>query len=397
MALERFWQEVETTGSPLIETLEGDASQRLVTFLWRDQGDTRNVVLVGGPASIGAFAENQMQRFLRTDLWYKTYQLPVDLRTTYQLSVNDPLTPCLDVQHLLKRMMFARSDPLNPQPITSPLGLPGRHQLRQVSVLELPQAPVQPWLTAQPHVPRGRVKMSLWHSQSLLTKYHIAVYTPPGYCQDGAPYSVLLLFDGWMYMNYAALPTVLDNLLYAGKIPPCVVVMHSQLDYPTRNRDLLCSRPFVDALLQEFVPWIREQYHVTAQPERSIVGGVCAGGLAAAYTALLAPELFGNVLAQSGSFWWQAQEPSIEGMEEKAWLIQQFEHSPKLPLRFSLEIGTFDRYTLVDPVTANYQFRDVLLANGYDVRFAAFNGGHDFICWRGSFVDRFCELVNRQS
>jgi enterochelin esterase-like enzyme len=34
------------------------------------------------------------------------------------------------------------------------------------------------------------------------------------------------------------------------------------------------------------------------------VAGSSFGGLAAAYTALTMPERFGNVLSQSGSYWW---------------------------------------------------------------------------------------------
>jgi enterochelin esterase-like enzyme len=51
------------------------------------------------------------------------------------------------------------------------------------------------------------------------------------------------------------------------------------------------------------------------------------------------PEIFGNVLAQSGSFWWKP-----ENDDEYEWLTRQFVASPKLPIRFYLQIGQPDTH-----------------------------------------------------
>lgn len=54
------------------------------------------------------------------------------------------------------------------------------------------------------------------------------------------------------------------------------------------------------------VPWgYRSRYHVTSNRRSIIVGGSSLGGLAAAYCGLRRPDIFGNILSQSGSFWWQ--------------------------------------------------------------------------------------------
>jgi pimeloyl-ACP methyl ester carboxylesterase len=47
-------------------------------------------------------------------------------------------------------------------------------------------------------------------------------------------------------------------------------------------------------------------------PRRVIVTGSSAGGLAAAYVALMRPDLFGNVLSRSGAFWRGAELPRGE-------------------------------------------------------------------------------------
>src|SRR6185295_19894045 len=104
---------------------------------------------------------------------------------------------------------------------------------------------------------------------------------PPDYSPDADPYPWLLLFDGDYYTTWIAAPASLDNLIAASRIPPLVVVM---LDSPSREPELYCHEPFTDFLVQEIVPWVRQTYRVTTDPQRTIVGGVSAGGLAAAFT-----------------------------------------------------------------------------------------------------------------
>lgn len=382
LALEYFWQEVERRGGPLIELVEHDPAQMLVSFLWRDPGDTRSVVVIGGPAYLGDDDANQMQRFLATDLWYKTYQVPADLRATYKFLVNKTLTLCQEEQDLLQYALLSDVDPLNPRKTSAPLVLPGKDRRAYVSILELPLAPTPIWTRAHAHVPRGHIKLLMLESKILKNKYHLAIYTPPGYVQVGKPYNLLFLFDSWMYMEAIPVSTIMDNLLYAGSIDPYIVVMHSHLDYVTRNRELSYSRPFTDFLAQEFVPWLHQHYHVAWEPEHNIVGGVSLGGVAAAFVGFMCPELFGNVLAQSGSF--GATMATMNG----EWIIEQFACSPKLPLRFSLEVGSLERTVNFDHVTANLRLRDILRARGYEVSFTEFHGGHDAICWRESFAER---------
>ncbi|HVC81693.1 MAG TPA: alpha/beta hydrolase-fold protein, partial [Chloroflexota bacterium] len=66
---------------------------------------------------------------------------------------------------------------------------------------------------------------------------------------------------------------------------------------------MVCRPPIVTFLAEELLPWLRHRYQVVVDPARTIVGGSSLGGLASAYVALERPDLFGAVLAQSGSFW----------------------------------------------------------------------------------------------
>lgn len=382
-ALATFWQAIVAHGAPLIEPIEGDTAHHLVTFLWRDRGETQKVVVWGGPAGLDHPEHNQMTRLLDTDLWYRTYRVQTDLRGVYSFSVDDALTS-IDAENANDAPHFM-TDPLNP--LVS-------HQDAEediiLSLLELPDAPPQPWIIPQPDAPKGLIELHHLRSQILDNERRVWVYTPADYTKSGEPYGLLLLFDGSGNINRVPVPTILDNLGYAGKIPPLVTVMLDSLDQETRNRELPCHQPFVDFLIQELMPWVHEHYHVTNNPAQNIVGGASYGGLAAAFVGLRASETFGNVLSQSGSLWWD-KHPKEDIPQE--WITQQFIASPRLPLRFSLEVGLKEDWGWMHMVSCNRHLRDVLVLKGYDVHYTEFNGYHHFVSWRGSLADGLIALV----
>jgi enterochelin esterase family protein len=194
------------------------------------------------------------------------------------------------------------------------------------------------------------------------------------------------------------IPTILDNLVAAKKIRPLVAILVDNLSEESRDRDLECYPPFADFMAKELVPWARQRYRFSAEPERTIVGGVSLGGLTAAYCALRYPEVFGNVLSQSGAFFyfpgWEDQEEN--GSAPFGWLIRQFVTTRKLPIRFYLEAGLFENDCPETLLGQNRRMRDVLEAKGYSVVYSEFAGGHEFLSWRGSVADGLIALAGRE-
>ena len=47
-------------------------------------------------------------------------------------------------------------------------------------------------------------------------------YTPPGYRAPGAPDPLLIVVDRGSYLEHVPTPTILDNLLAAGRLPALV-------------------------------------------------------------------------------------------------------------------------------------------------------------------------------
>lgn len=393
-ALDAFWREIEEKGAPLFESIEGDHEHVFVTFVWRGGEETRNVVVLGGLAGWENLERQQMQRLLDTNVWYKTYIGDVGLRTTYWLAENDSLEP-VTRENWEARQANWQHDPLNPRTFLFPRDeeLSGDKDVT-VSVLELPEAPPQPYHVRRRNVPMGSIEMFHLRSVILDNERRVWVYTPPGYSRDAEAYGLLVLFDGLAYIDLVPTPIILENLIADKKIPPLVCVLIDSLASEVRNRELPCYQPFVNYMTEELLPWVRYRYRVTNDPARTIVGGSSYGGLAATYAGLRAPETFGNVLSQSGSFWWKP-----EGEEEHEWLARRYVLSPQLPLRFYLDVGLGERIATPDngpsQVVVNRHMRNVLQAKGYEVTYAEFQGGHDYICWRGTIVDGLLALTTK--
>lgn len=383
-ALPAFMQIITREGTPLVEPLPDDPHASLVTLLWYATEPVEHVVVVGWLVAYDV-AQNQMTQLLHTSLWYITYCLPNTLRATYQLSPNDSLTPFAEEQNWEAREANWRADPLNPRVVVTPRD-EDKAQTREVvySLLELPNAPPQPWLVPQPERPAGTVTRRDFNSIRLSNERRLWIYTPVGYPDRAVSYQLLLLLDGWDYLHLQQAARTLNNLLAAGAIAPVVAVF---IDSPDRATEYPCAAPFVDFLAEELLPWIHDTYAVTRDPHQTVIGGASYGGLAALYAGIERADQFGAVLAQSGSFWW-----SPEGDAAPEWLLRQVQLREQVDLRVYLEAGSLETaWSLLD---TNRHMRDCLQARGATVSYAEFTGGHEFSCWRGSLADGLRVLLN---
>jgi enterochelin esterase family protein len=390
-AIGEFWHEVSQKGTPLVEPIEGDPENALVTFLYPGDKDVNNVVVFIGNGLWGDIDSNRMVRLLESDIWYKTYKFRRDARFTYSLSVNDSLISLRgmkDTVEWLERTANWQVDPMNPR----------RFQIypRAVSVVELPEALPQPWNAKKPGVPKGSVTVHKVKSLILKNERTVWVYTPPDYGLEKQKYGMLILFDGPAYKDWVPTPTILDNLISEKRIPSLIAVLVSHPNPLVRNTELTCSESFTRFLGEELMLWIGQRYSVTSDPSRIVVGGSSYGGLGAAYAAFRYPEIFGNVLTQSGAFMYSPPEDS-----EPEWLVRQFETSLKLPIRFHIDFGLMEDFPVDGDtptiVMTNRRFHEVLRAKGYWVHYQEFNGGHEYINWRGTLADGLIALLGNEA
>jgi enterochelin esterase family protein len=385
-ALDEFWKDIKRNGTPLVEPLKGDDTNVLVTFLWRATFETYNVLVWWTPYTPEHPEDYQMAHLADTDLWYKTLRLPKGARFLYQLSPNDTLSKAANAQ----RYATVQADPLNPQRQQAD---PNLTKYEVFSIAELPGAPPQPWIEPRPNVPSGKAEAQRFKSTILGNEREIFIYTPASYKAQGAPYPVLVLFDGETYRKNVPAPTILDNLIAARKIEPLVAILIGNASDEARQRELNCNPKLPEFLRQELMPWVRDHYHITNDSTRTVIGGLSSGGLAAAYVAFQYPQMFGKVLVQSGAFWWS---PKHDEGEEPNWLVRQYVNAPRSNLKFFIEAGTFENDvggTGGQILEESRHLRDVLRARGYEVSYREFVGGHDRLTWRGSLADGLIALI----
>jgi enterochelin esterase-like enzyme len=330
-AAEQFWSEVKGK-APLVEPVAGKAQDCWVTYLWRGDASTQRVDLIGG---VPQGAPKQLSRLPDTDLWYRTEWTPRDARFAYGFVVN----PGSGLPSKVSR------DPL------------GARTYADESVVELPGAPPQPWSEKVKDVPEGKLEACKVKSAVLKADRGVTVYTPAGYDSKGEAYDLVVVFDGeacggdLVGFNPIPIPTILDNLVAQKRIAPMVAVFVDSGE--TRDRDLGCHAPFVEFLAKELIPWVRSRYRVSADAQHTVVSGFSRGGLCAAYCGLLCPETFGNVLVQSGAFWWYLEADLDAGAprnkrarlsldREPGWLTRQFVARPRVAVRFYIEAGKFE-------------------------------------------------------
>ncbi len=385
-ALAALWDHIEGEGTPLIEPVDEKHDHFWLTFLWRETSQLRSVHVLKGIAGWG-FHDTQLTKLQGTDLWYKTHQVRDGARFGYYY-VLDMDYSAWDRGITTNQWPKFEVDPLCRHPFPTA-------ERAFIALAELPGAPDQPWTRDQPGVPKGEVTLHLFKSEVLGNERKVWIYTPPGYSIQKEPYGLVILFDGGLYVSpvFLATPEVLDNLLEAGRIPPMIAVFVGNVN---REQDLPCNERFVSYVAEELVPWVHRSYHVSADPSKCIVGGSSYGGLAAAYCGLRRPDLFGNVLSQSGSYWWYPECQRGEADVEPGWLIRRYRDTDRMSLRFYLDVGVLERSPdprYPDQVAVNRHMRDVLLSKGYPVRYAEYNGGHDYACWAGTLPDGLVYLA----
>jgi enterochelin esterase family protein len=221
--------------------------------------------------------------------------------------------------------------------------------------------------------------------------YRLWVYTPPNYTRAAEPYHLLLLLDGWVYERVLRAPTILDNLQDVGALPPVVAVMLGHPDRETRGREYTFHQPFLSFITKELVPWIRQHYHVTSDPTQSVIGGLGLSAVSATFLALRHPELFGNVLAQSGRF--GEKLPEENEYERVTNLIDSI---PTAPVRFHLDAGLLETRPATNGgpslLVSNRHLRRLLQAKNYRVHYEEFSGGHDYLCWQETLVNGLLAL-----
>ena len=113
-----------------VRQIEGDADYSWVTFLWRAEKEIENIIVLSQlDGSFFHVANKTLTRMPETNLWYKTYRVRNDVRTTYRFSPNDSLVHLSEDKDQEKRRANWQHDPLNPNKYVFPADEETKHTL----------------------------------------------------------------------------------------------------------------------------------------------------------------------------------------------------------------------------------------------------------------------------
>lgn len=393
-----FWAEIERERAPLIEADPRRPGYSVVTYVFPAPAEARHVVVQAG---YGNARDHVMDRIPGTGVCHAAYHYRDDARTTYGFSPDAPLVPYEEASaaDIAAMMAYVRDHP----PIADPhhrehFFVRGGEETpdRDTSVLSLPDAPDQSLSFKRDGVARGHIERHMFRSELLGNQRRIWVYTPPDYASSSEQaYPVLVAFDGGAALSLTPTHRLLDNLLADGRIGPRVAVLIDNATDTSRNDDLPCSEPFARFVEEELLPWLRANYRVSHEARDHAVTGVSYGGLASMWFGYRLAHLFGVVISQAASLWWGPGWVQMAPMSAQKyspeWLTEQYAASPRLPVRFWMEIGLMEHPTRM--LDTNRRMKDVLEAKGYDLTYSEPCGGHDHALWRGTLGDALATML----
>jgi enterochelin esterase-like enzyme len=376
-----FWAMVEQRGTPLVE--EAGEGHKIVTFVGR--GAKRNIRLFGAPSG----DHEELQRLDGSDIWFKSFEVPGGTRLSYQLAFDVPDVPGTARDRRVAILATAKADALNPHRWPAEAS----DAYNQDSVLELAGAPPQPWLEEKGN-PHGTLKELSIESRVLGNRRDIAIYQPANFNAARNDTILLFMFDADQYTGRVPVPRILDNMIAAGALPQVVAVFVANPDRESRARELPANPAFADFMATELYPFVAKETGLDIPAERTVLAGSSYGGLASATVAMRHPEIFGNVLSMSGSFWWSPEGTPENRREHVAGLISA---GPVLPLRFFLSAGLFETgaHGTAGILDTSRHLRDVLQAKGIPVIYRDYAGGHDYLVWQGVISDGLIALFGK--
>ncbi len=332
-----------------------------VAFLYK--GEANAVAWVGDFNGWGYDASfpNKGKKVPHTNIWLLKTAFPKNARLDYKIVLNGDT-------YIL--------DPENPHQQWSGVGGGSPN-----SELRMPEWKEDETLTPK-NAPKGRVQTDvLFNSKVLGYQVMYSVYLPAGY-ESMSKLPAAYVTDGYEYMHpqMGNMPTVLDNLIAAKKIPPIITVFVDNREPINRQnnrrmKELAMSSVYLDFFVKELIPEIEKKFSATSDPKKRAIIGTSMGGLTATYFAFTRPDVFGLAGIQSPAFWTKPQ-------------IYQLCNNPANPtMKISMTTGLIN-----DTSKESRKMKDILEANSCQYHYREVNEGHSWGNWRNLIDDVLVDL-----
>lgn len=323
------------------------------TFVWRGHADAvhlRHWVF-------GLPSQQALHRVEGTDVWHFTLKLPPGSRVEYKLEV---------IRHGRGEWT---SDPLNPNRAHDPFG---SNSVAHGAGYNVPE-----WVRPDPASPPGIIDDGLPIDSRVFGRRHYGIYLPARF-RRSRRYPLLIVHDGHEYLRYAALGTVLDNLMARLEIPDMIVALTSS---PDRLNEYANDERHASFLTDELVPHLERLFPLRGDPQGRCLMGASFGGVASLSTAWRRPGFYGKLLLQSGSFaFTDIGDGNRRGplFDPVVHFMNQLRAQPMaMSERVFMSCGMYESL-----IYENRSLVPVLQSTGMDLRYVEARDGHNWENWR---------------
>ena len=323
-----------------------------ITFVYR--GDADEVYLrcwISGLDTAQPF-----QRMDDSDLWITTLDLPQGSRIEYKFEVVEGETRNLIL------------DPLNDVLAEDPFGA---NSVCQAFGYERPA-----WTFESDASRKGTLEHHRIGSAAFGEDRDIGLYLPPRFRRNRS-YPLLVVHDGFDYVNYASLKTVLDNLITALEIPPLIVALTQS---PDRLIEYAGDDRHAAFIAEDLLPFVTDRYPLIDEAHSRCLMGASFGGVASLHAAWRYSSIFGNLLLQSGSFAFSdlGRHQRGEVFDPVVRFMNAFRENPGQPAeRIYMSCGIYESL-----IYENRSLVPRLQDQGVEVRFEEARDAHNWENWR---------------
>ena len=325
---------------------------RSVTFLFHGPADevTLHHWIHGLPGSL------PFRRVGRSSTWVLQIDLPRGSRMEYKIGI------AMHGRGTLLR------DPLNKHTARDPFGA-------NSVVYGEGYAPPD-WSVEDPEARAGTLETRHVDSKAFGEWREIQIYRPARF-RESRRYPLLVVHDGFDYLQFANLQFVLDNLIHRLEIPPLIAVLTQS---PDRMNEYAADPRHGDFIVTDLVPAMEELLPLVREPSARAIMGASFGAVASLATAWQHPGFFGKLLLQSGSFVFTEIGEHDRGpvFDPVVAFVNRFRKQPGRPAdQVFMSCGVYESL-----IYYNRSLLPLLGETGMNVRFREANDGHNWENWR---------------
>ena len=219
-------------------------------------------------------------------------------------------------------------------------------------------------------VPHGAVTCHELPTEYFITgeERTVHLYHPP--VTEAVP--LLVVWDGQDYLFRLRLNYIVDNLIHQRRIRPIALAFVDNAGQELRTVEYACNEATLAFLMIEVLPLAKKELNlidIGTNPGSYGVLGASMGGLMALYTSARIPQVFGNVLSQSGAFSWGNFDMVV---------FELLKQGDVRPIKIWLDVGAYD---LAGLLVSNQRMKSMLSQRGYSLTYREYHAGHNYPAW----------------